>query len=150
MTKKKPPKSKALVRHHADSVMDCEDPKVTVMPAEDDDADDDESEGRNSLSRQDDDEDAPRQELAEYTGEVRKAARDLVLQAKEAMSRKGGHFPAHVTLELEDDTEIDAAMMLEHQGRGRLFKDGQAWCFEFNEEGMMGGILKGDVLQSKD
>jgi len=149
MTKKKPPKSKALIRH-ADSVMTDDDPKVTVMP--DDDADDDEPEGRNSLSRQDDDEDEeePRQELAEYTGEVRKAARDLVLQAKEAMSRKGGHFPAHVTLELEDDTEIDAAMMLEHQGRGRLFKDGQAWCFEFNEEGMMGGILKGDVLQSKD
>ena len=147
MAKKPKKQTQALVRH-ADSVVrdDDEDPEVTVMPNEDDDAE----EGPNSLSRQDDDDEDPNNALMENPQEVHKAARDLILQAKEAMSRKGGHFPAHVTLELETDTEIDAAMMLEHQGRVRLFKDGASWCFEFNEEGMMGGILKGDVLQNKD
>jgi hypothetical protein len=153
--KPKPPRrNPAPSARHVDSVVREEDDDADAIDVsgeaadDEDDAEDDEGRGRNSLSlsRQE----KPRQELAEYSGEVRKAARDLVLQAKEAMAGKDRHFPAHVTLELEDDTEIDAAMMLEHQGRGRLFKEGGEWCFEFNEEGMTGGILKGDVLQSKD
>lgn len=81
---------------------------------------------------------------------VRAAARDLILQAKTALSKKAGHFPSHVSLVLENDVEVDAGMMLEQMGRGRLFKDGEEWVFEFNEEGGVGGILKGDVLQNKD
>jgi hypothetical protein len=80
---------------------------------------------------------------------VHTTARHLILQAKEAMSKRG-HHPVHVTLVLEDAEELEAALMLEHQGRGHLSKEGADWVFEFNEEGAMGGILRGDVLQNKD
>jgi hypothetical protein len=152
--KPKPPRrNPAPPSRHTDSVVreDDDEDAIDVSGEADDEEDDEEDEGggRNSLSRIETEDRNPGA-MVPASPEVGKAARDLILQAKEAMSRKGGHFPAHVTLELENDTEIDAAMMLEHQGRGRLFKEGGEWCFEFNEEGMMGGVLRGDVLQSKD
>lgn len=86
--------------------------------------------------------------------EVSKTARDLILQAKTALSKRTEttYGPSSVSLTLESDLELDAAMLLEHQGRGRLFKGNEGeWVFEFNEEtGAAGGILKGDILQNKD
>lgn len=73
-------------------------------------------------------------------------ARDLVMQAKSAMMERPSTLPVQVTLVLENAAEIEAAMLLEHQGRGRLFKTLEGFAFEFNEESV-GGILRGDVLQ---
>lgn len=73
-------------------------------------------------------------------------ARELVMQAKTAMMDRPSTLPVQVTLVLENAAEIDAAMLLEHQGRGRLFKTLEGFAFEFNEESV-GGILRGDSLQ---
>jgi len=151
MTKKKKklptkkPQVHALLFRPADSVMKDEPEDVEGEP---------DTYRGNSLSRQDEEPEERSLTTTTTPPAVHKAARDLILQAKSALHKHGGHFPAQATLILESDVELDAAIMLEHQGRGRLFKvteDGEeCYAFEFNEEGAVGGILKGDVLMSKD
>jgi len=149
MTKKKKKIADKKPRH-VDSVVrdDNEEEEVTSMVVrEDDDAEPAPKETGMTVAA------ASAVPMVSSPAEVSKTARDLILQAKTALSKRTEttYGPSSVALTLENDLELDAAMLLEHQGRGRLFKDDKdEWVFEFNEETGAGGILKGDILQNKD
>lgn len=118
---KKPTPTRALARH-PDSVM-VDDDVVDVAPAS------------RAVSA-----------YAPTVPDVTRLARDLLVQAKCELSRHAGVLPAHVTLVLESDDEVNAALMLEAQGRGvlRVYEEAgvRLPVFEFNEESI-GGVLRG-------
>lgn len=126
--KKKPAPVHALARRHPDSVV-VDDDVVDVIPA-----------GRGWQHP------AP---APSAVPDVTRLARDLLVQAKCELGKHAGVLPAHVTLVLESDDEVEAALMLEAQGRGvlRVYEEGgvRLPVFEFNEESV-GGVLRGTSL----